>query len=325
MTTKAHKLAWPDEMIKRFGGALVPEAEEEFNVVYRECQSLQITEEVLQGLYSIYLQVAAWLVLTLDVRNGTRLIGINGAQGTGKTTAAVILKQILEICHGLKVCVLSMDDIYHTREQRAVLAREVHPLLITRGVPGTHDLNLGLELIDSLKNADQNSRTRIPVFDKANDDRVREEQWPVFDGRPDIILIEGWCVSAKPQPVERLLQPINELERLQDHDGVWRSFVNQQLENYQLLFNQIEFLIMLKAPGFRQIFEWRSLQEQKLKKSVDVDQARALMDEEQIKRFIEHFERITRWMLEDIPARANLVLLIDEVHKIVGVNLSHEK
>ncbi len=327
MATKAHKLLWPEDMINRLGGALEPVTEDCFSSVNESCQTLGLTEDTFQDLYSVYLQIASWINSYLESENETKLVGINGAQGTGKSTAAFIIKNILEACYKKKVCVLSLDDFYYTRAERAKLAREVHPLLVTRGVPGTHDIDLGMSIIHDLINADHSSKVKIPIFDKANDERKREDQWLVYDGRPDIVILEGWCVSAKPQPVESLTQPINELERLNDHDGVWRNYVNQQLLKYQALFDQIQLLIMLKVPAFKYIYEWRLLQEKKLKKSVlsDNRSANGIMDEEQIRGFIEHFERLTRWMLEEMVDRADLVLAINEAHEITEVILKSEK
>ena len=218
MATKAHKISWPEKMLRMLGGALEPVTEENLKTVHKACRSLQLDEDVFQGLYSVYLQIASWITILVNNDDRTKLVGINGAQGTGKSTAAFILKNILETCYKRRVCVVSMDDIYHTRNERAVLARDVHPLLVTRGVPGTHDIELGLNIISCLINADSNSRVKIPCFDKAVDERRPEDQWPVFAGKPDIIILEGWCVSAIPQPQETLVQPVNELERLHDHD-----------------------------------------------------------------------------------------------------------
>ena len=323
MAINAHQLSWPQELLNAFGGKLVSVSERDYFQVRERCESLQLEEDVFRQLFDIYLQIAAWLNQAAGSDREPNIIGINGAQGSGKSTAAHILKCVLECCYGKRVCVISLDDLYLSKEQRAVLARDVHPLLVTRGVPGTHEIKLGIEILEQLQTADDNARTAIPSFDKAHDDRRRPEHWPVFTGKPDIIVIEGWCVSAIPQTDDDLLRPVNELERLKDHDGVWRRFVNEQLQRYQELFNRIDFLIMLKVPGFVQVQEWRMLQERKLWQDVEArnENPRALMDEEQIYWFIEHFERLTRWILNEMPSRADLVLDINEAHQIAGIVL----
>lgn len=326
MSTKAHKLVWPKKMLEAFDGVLVSVGEREFHKVRAQCESLALSENIFEGLYEIYLQIATWMNESIEAGKPLWLIGLNGAQGTGKSTAAVILKTIFECCYNKKVCILSMDDIYLTRRERADLARNVHPLLVTRGVPGTHDLTLGLQILETLKTAGENSRTKIPVFDKSNDDRLREDRWKIYTGKPDLVILEGWCVSALPQSDDMLKQAINELERLHDHDGVWRRFVNRQLVEYQALFDKIEYLIMLKVPGFYQVYEWRLLQEKKLKQAVESvgKRSRAIMDEDQIRWFIEHFERLTRWMLDEMSKRADLVLGLNEAHRITSVALNSE-
>jgi D-glycerate 3-kinase len=327
MPASAYKLAWPQKMLEQLGGALVSANERDYVKVKERCRFLLLEDEILHGLYQIYLQIAAWLLVSNKL-NGKRpgFLGINGAQGTGKSTAAFILKQVLECCFGKKVCVFSMDDLYLTRKQRASLARNTHPLLVTRGVPGTHDIQMGMEIFSSLRNAGENTVTRIPSFDKANDDRRKEEHWQLFTGKPDLVLLEGWCVSALPQSDEDLNRAVNEMERLNDHDGVWRRFVNSQLKGYQVLFNQMDFLIMLKAPGFTQIYKWRLLQEQKLRQEIEAHKrtSRGVMDAQQIEQFVQHFERLTRWMLKEMPNRADLVLVINEAHRIKEIILNQD-
>lgn len=279
-------------------------------------------------LYEVYLNVAAWLELAFASGAGAAapVIGINGPQGSGKSTAAAFLKSILERRFGRSVCVLSVDDIYLGSDRRGRLAREVHPLLATRGVPGTHDTRLGERLIGRLQKARHGSTTTIPRFDKAADEPYPEAQWDRFDGRPDFILFEGWCVGALPEPPDRLEQPVNRLERQEDADGVWRTWVNRRLREYQSLFQVIDRLIMLKAPSFEQVYQWRLLQERKLAESNrhagrSQERPPAIMDEVQLRRFVMHFERLTRWLLEEMPSRADMVLTLDAGHCVTGVTL----
>lgn len=305
-------------------GKPLPVGKKEYTAV-RSGAGLSMDESVFRGLYEVYLQIAAWLE-TVFFRDPGRVpvLGINGAQGTGKTTAAIVLENILECVFDRRVCRLSIDDIYLTREQRTALARDVHPLLATRGVPGTHDVERGVELIRALKEAGPDSRTPVVRFDKARDDRRPESRYDVFSGRPDGVILEGWCVGAMPQPEAALEQPVNELERLEDHDRAWRHYVNARLADYRRLFEQLDYLIMLKAPSFEQVYRWRLQQEQELTGKIGEGGApgAAIMDELQLQRFVSHFERLTRWMLEEMPGRADLVLELDGEHRIEGIRLN---
>jgi len=247
----------------------------------------------------------------------TTVIGICGPQGSGKTTAAEFLQLLLNDT-GLRTARFSIDDLYLTRAERAMLARDVHPLLQTRGPPGTHDVAMGLELVARLSTAATNAETPIPRFDKSVDDRAPQPSWPVFVGRADMILFEGWCVGALPQPAVELVQPINALERDEDRGGIWRRFVNDQLAgSYHNLFRKIDYLIMIEPPSFDCVLRWRTLQEAKLRERAP--NAPHVMSNEQITRFIMFYERVSRHLLAEMPARAEAVLNIDIGHKVTGL------
>lgn len=239
----------------------------------------------------------------------TLIVGINGCQGSGKTTLADYLCTRLKD-RGLKVTAISIDDFYLTRLQRQQLALEVHPLLSTRGVPGTHDLELALDTLHQL--SANSGAVRVPKFNKAQDDRFPQEQWPEEPETPlDIIILEGWCVGITAEAESALLAPINELESLQDPDGQWRSFINQQLvSNYPELWQLIDRLIMLQAPSFSCVYQWRLEQEQKLSEELSSSAGgnkkhnladHHIMSAEQVKTFIQHYERLTRHSLKYLP------------------------
>ena len=88
-----------------------------------------------------------------NTQNHPLILGINGCQGSGKSTLAHYIRTILDSEHHICAEVLSIDDFYLSRQQRQHLANTVHPLLFTRGVPGTH--NIGL-LIDAIKQFSKN-------------------------------------------------------------------------------------------------------------------------------------------------------------------------
>jgi D-glycerate 3-kinase len=248
-------------------------------------------------------------------RQQTVVVGINGAQGTGKSTLSELLKRWLQ-ARQLTCVVLSIDDLYLTRAQRSELARDVHPLLQTRGVPGTHDLALGLSLLAALKSATTQTRVELPKFNKAQDDRRPLRDWKIHQGSVDVIVIEGWCVGA--QPASLAGEPINRLEREQDADGRWRAFIEQQLLDYQRLFCQFDLLVMLKAPSMDSIIEWRSLQETKLQTRTAGEVAAGVMSVAELRWFIMHYERLTRIMLETLPDRADVLFGLTPDHRIVN-------
>ena len=245
--------------------------------------------------------------------------GLCGSQGSGKSTMAAFLKALLKD-QGLRAAVLSIDDLYLTLPERERLAAKVHPLLNTRGVPGTHDVGLGNALLDLL--SEGVAEVSVPRFDKAEDTRAPAETWPRVSSPVDVILLEGWCVGAIPQPEAALAPPVNALERDEDAGGVWRRYVNDQLNgDYAGFFGRIDILALLKAPSFEAVYGWRSLQEQKLAEKVKREglTGTKIMDAAQIRRFLMFYQRLTEWILEEMPGRADILMPLDEDHRILGV------
>lgn len=256
--------------------------------------------------------------------NGSRLpriIGICGAQGSGKSTiAGIVANQLTD--RGIATALLSLDDFYLTHAERQVLAATVHPLLATRGVPGTHDVGLALRVLDSLA---LKSSQCLPRFDKARDDRVPEADQPRFTGPAEIVLFEGWCVGARPQDPSSLITPTNELERAHDPDARWRTFANDALRgDYQALFSRIDRLILLAAPNFAIVQRWRTEQELALQAQLRINgkSTAGTMSEEAITRFIQHYERLTLHILNEMPARADLVVRLDEQRRPTSIQHS---
>ncbi len=258
---------------------------------------------------SFIVPVAARIAEWRAERSGCITVGICGAQGSGKSTLTMFLQALLE-ARGLRAVSVSLDDFYLTRAERVELAGRLHPLFLTRGTPGTHDVRLGIRVLDGLAGAAPGERVPIPRFDKASDDRRPEVEWDAFTGPADVILFEGWCVGARPQGEEELQAPLNALEREEDPDASWRRSVNAALSGpYQELFSRIDRLILLHAPDFFRVREWRALQERKLREAVG-PAARLTMTDGELERFVMHFERITRAVMAEMPQRADLILQI---------------
>jgi len=248
------------------------------------------------------------------------IIGINGSQGSGKSTLAALLRELFRYRHEQNAIDLSIDDFYLPREQRQQLAQEIHPLLATRGVPGTHDVALMKRTLSELV---QGGRpVPVPRFNKATDDREPEQQWQMADSPQDIVIIEGWCLGAPPQNEADLQAPINTLEAKADAEGLWRRYVNRQIiERYQSLYDQIDIWIMLKAPSFDCVCQWRLEQEQKLAGQPGNNEGKnRIMGAAEIGRFIEHYQRLTVHMLKSLPARVHYLYELDSNRNICSAS-----
>jgi len=285
-------------------------------------KQMMLDNDLEQALIDVYIPLAACLAKQADDYRATRIIGINGAQGSGKSTLCKLLQIVLEEGFAKRVTTFSIDDIYLTHAERETRAEKIHPLLKTRGVPGTHDVGLGLQLLTDLRGIEAGESINIPVFDKSIDDRSPEEDFRQVTGPIDLVLFEGWCVGAKPQRDPALALPVNSLERLEDPDQVWRRYVNDQLKNdYKRLFREIDFLIMLEIPEISSVMEWRSKQERKLAKASPG--GHKIMDSAALQRFIMHYERLTRAMLTEMPDRADLVFKLTRNQQIDGVQINN--
>ena len=255
------------------------------------------------------------LALHQNGAEGAFVVGINGAQGSGKSTLSELMVLLFEQ-YGLSAVALSIDDFYYTRAERHQLAKRVHPLLQTRGVPGTHDIKLAVDVLTKLKA--QQSNVAIPRFDKAHDDRCDAAEWPVVSN-VDIVVLEGWCLGANPQRGDDLLTAINLLEQEGDPTAEWRQYVNQQLAlHYTKLFDLIDQMIMLKAPDFDCVFNWRLEQEKKLEQHYvgREDEQDHIMNREQVSNFIQHYQRITEQLLIELPSQVDHLFVLDEARKI---------
>jgi len=224
--------------------------------------------------------------------------------------------------------VLSIDDLYLTRAQRQALAKDVHPLLATRGVPGTHDVELGLAVIGSLRKLKQGQCVLVPRFDKSTDDRFPESEWTEVSDPVDLIIFEGWCVGSEPVADDELSVAINALEASEDPSGTWRRYVNQQLKAiYPPLFELLDALVFLSAPDFDSILRWRTEQEEKLAAGTSARENLLMthvMTQAQIERFIQHYERITRQNLISMRTTADLRLELGQDHQVLSMLLPQE-
>ncbi len=254
-----------------------------------------------------------WTPLATDIarRAASRkplIVGVNGGQGTGKSTMCMFLEVLLKQ-RGLRAVTLGLDDLYLPRAEREKLAAAVHPLFVTRGVPGTHTPLEGIRIIEDVL---AGRSFAMPRFDKGKDDRKPEGV--TITGPVDVLFFEGWCVGARPQDDAALAKPVNALEAQEDADGLWRGLANRFLaEDYARLFGLIDLLVMLKVESFAAVLANRKHQEAKLRTARP--DAPVLMSDAEIDRFCAHYQRLTNHMLDEMPARADLLFPIGPDHR----------
>ena len=249
----------------------------------------------------------------------TKIIGLTGGQGSGKSTISKILKIVLQEGFNMNTTIFSIDDFYKTFKERKKMSIKISPLFLTRGVPGTHDTKLLTNCIKNLK-SNNFKKTLIPKFDKSIDDRLPKKNWQKIKRKPDIVIFEGWCVGVTPQKKKDLILPLNKLEKTKDKKRIWRSRVNKELEKkYKKIFKLIDKTIFLKVPSFEYVYKWRLLQEKKLKA---ISKGKKTMSEIQIKNFIMFYERLTKHMLKNFGKIANVIIKIDKKHKLKSIKFN---
>ena len=243
-------------------------------------------------------------------RRAPFVLGISGLQGSGKSTLAA---QFVQKAKHFSAVTLSLDDFYYTRAERQALAQQLHPLLATRGVPGTHDLTLLSATLDALASASTENPAPLPRFDKGFDDRKAPDHWQQATTTPRLIILEGWCLGLPPQSPTALREPINWLEQTEDPDGRWRGYVNAQLKGpYALLWKRLDHLVLLQAPSFDIVQRWRGEQECTLRQRG----APYAMDTTALRRFIAHYERLSRHGLISLPALADTCVMLDAARQV---------
>lgn len=254
--------------------------------------------------------------LTLLLRRAPPVLaGLSGVQGSGKSTFACALAR-LAARRGVGLLVLSLDDFYLGRRARQRLAQDVHPLLATRGVPGTHDLALLDAVLDALPDASPTRPVAVPRFDKGRDTRRPPSRWRRVQRAPQIVLLEGWCVGVEPEDEAVLMTPCNALEREEDPDGRWRRGVNAALAGpYGRLWKRLGPLILLEAPGFEVVAAWRAEQERaRLARG-----APRALGADTLARFLMHYERLSRHALRSLPQRADLRIALDHHRQVAAI------
>jgi D-glycerate 3-kinase len=240
------------------------------------------------------------------LRHEARIFGIAGLQGSGKSTLAAQVVALAK-ARGLRAATLSIDDGYLNPGARRRLARTVHPLLATRGPPGTHDVDMLCATLDAVR---AGRATRLPRFDKRHDRRLPPSRWPTV-GPLDLLVFEGWCLQVPAEDAAALATPVNTLERDEDADATWRRWCNAALgRDYPALWARIDRLLWLQPPGFEVVAGWRWQQEQARPGGPHMSRA-------DIHRFVQHFERVSRQALRCLPGIADRTLRLDAGRRVI--------
>ena len=294
-----------------------------FNKVKKDCLKFISSQETKRDKFknkekmikSFLIPISFWISKRANKKKPLT-IGLAGGQGSGKTTISSILTLILQKYFKLKVFKVSIDDFYKTRKKRKSLSKNKHPLLMTRGVPGTHDVDLIIKFFKKVKSKNFKNLT-VPKFNKAIDDRCKKSLWYKIKSKPDVIIFEGWCVGAKAQTSKQLKIPINSLERIYDQGIKWRSHVNDQLKTkYKTLFKELDGLLYLKAKNFNLLRKWRLKQERKLWVHTKNKKNLKIMCSKDVINFMQTYQRITQQMFKDATKNSSIIMNLNSNHQI---------
>ena len=248
----------------------------------------------------------SYIDLFNQIKNKKTLM-IAGSQGSGKSTLSLQIKKYFKEFYFKNVVILSIDDFYLSSHQRKQLAKKFKSNLFdTRGVPSTHNLELLIETVDKLKR--NKFPVYIPIFDKVTDNKKKYKR---KINKADLIILEGWCVGSKPIDLKYLKKNINDLEKINDSNMIWRTAYNKSLVEYQKLFNKFNHYIFIKLPNWQYVINWKYKQELGL---------RSLRSDNNLKKrlylFIQYYEKLSKWMSLTCPNFCNILITLDKNQKM---------
>tara|TARA_B100000579_G_scaffold63185_1_gene46414 strand:+ start:1005 stop:1937 length:933 start_codon:yes stop_codon:yes gene_type:complete len=292
------------------------------NECFKFIKSQETTKEKFKNkekmIKFFLIPISFWIAKKVEKKK-PYIVGLSGGQGSGKTTISSIISIILRKYFKLDVFTISIDDFYKTRKERFLLSQKIHPLLQTRGVPGTHDMKIMLNFFKRVK-IKKFRPLRLPKFNKAVDDRCNKKLWYLIKRRPDVIIFEGWCLGAKAEKNNTLVKPLNSLEMLNDKKLTWRKFVNKQLQSkYKQLYDQLNCLLYLKSKNFSLLRKWRIKQEEKLRLKNKRFNNHKIMNNKEVINFMQTYQRVTQNMYKNVPKYASIILYLNSNHQIKSV------
>ena len=284
-------------------------------ISFTQDQLLQLTKKKFSKIY-----ITKYILPIIDniINSQDNKYLISGSQGVGKSTISNLLKLVIEKYYKKKVMLLSIDNYYLSKTQRFKLAKKIHPLLLTRGVPGTHNIKKLYQDINQFNK--QKFPITIPYFDKINDDIIKKRK---IINNAQILLLEGWCCGSLPIKTKYLNQNVNQLESKYDKKNIWRKYYNSMLKSeYRKVFSMFNKKIYIQPPSFKYVLKWRSLQE---KNNAKKSNSKNFMNKDKLKKFIQHYEKITKWMMKTMPHEVDILIKIDKNQKIKKLikNIKH--
>ena len=228
---------------------------------------------------------------------------IAGSQGSGKSTLSLQIKKYFKKYYSKNVVILSIDDFYLSIHQRKLLAKKYKTNLFeTRGVPGTHNLKLLSQTIRNLKS--NKFPLFLPVFDKVTDNKKKYQRKV---NKADLIILEGWCVGSKPIDPHYLKKNINDLEKIEDSNLLWRTAYNKALVEYQKVFKKFSYFVFIKIPSWDFVIDWKYKQELGLRSShTNIHLKKKLLT------FIQYYEKLSKWMSLTSPSYCNVLITLDK-------------
>ena len=243
-------------------------------------------------------RLSAHIETAMSEKTGAPYIfGVSGGQGAGKSTLCAGLQDRLREA-GRSCVTLGLDDYYLSQTERQDLAQRISPLCAVRGVPGTHDIALMRDTIDRLCTAPPDRQTMLRLFSKSHDNPLPQADWPPFTGRPEVILIEGWCVGGRAAFLADA--PPLAWEQANDPDMIWKNWTLQAAPPYEAIWDLCDDMLLLRHTDFDAVIDSRWQQEQGNAAASGVWQ---FQSRDEVAAFCAHYQSWTEAIWRHLPAR----------------------
>ncbi|MEB3887104.1 glycerate kinase [Lyngbya sp. CCY1209] len=291
-------------------GEVIRRRSQLFQSLLRENPDLPILSEQLKTLWTLWLPLGIQLAELRQTLGRPPVQGILGGQGTGKTTLATVLSRVLALLD-YRTLSLSIDDLYKTYDERQRL-READPRLIWRGPPGTHDVDLGISVLDRLRHPASGERVAVPRFDKSLWNGGGDRTEPEWVTGIDVVLFEGWFVGS--HPVDGGIFETAPAPIVTESDRQFAREMNHKLQDYLPLWERLDRLMVLNPVDYRLSKQWRRQAENEMKAK-----GRSGMTDGEIEQFVDYFWKSLHPELFILP----LVEDRDRVDLVVDIEADH--
>lgn len=226
------------------------------------------------------------------------VLGIEGPQGSGKTTSAIrIRNKIQTLFPECNIVQFSLDDFYVTYEKQQEINNvyKSNKLLHGRGLPGTHDIELLLDIFQTLiDNKTESFPVSIPVYEKSKHgglgDRLDKSEWRVVEKSIDLIIFEGWfngyvAIHDETALISKWRNINSELEgKFVDISQQNILEINRNLKQYKKIWNLFDLFVCIKTSDINNVYRWRLQQEHDLIKAKG-----AGMSDAEVVRFVDRY------------------------------------